>query len=235
MIKCSAAQQGESQRCNSFDAMFVDKTEDEMAVCCKRPGARARRIAALRQHSQSLNGAEPQTEPLQQQSKDSAASGHDKACIYSNLLLMQRSRSEMLSGLRLVQPLIAGPMPSAALRASLLNAIKSGGGGGGGGKTAASRIGAGVLGQARDGSQSPAAAAALDRALELLRQAGGDSAAAAAGPWRSDGLGLRRRADDGRLKTERIKSDHLFKPGAITTFLRLWRKISRVLGLALCL
>ncbi|PAA63111.1 hypothetical protein BOX15_Mlig000151g1 [Macrostomum lignano] len=210
---------GESQRCNSFDAVFVDKTEDEMRSllqslrkgkewigsatgkrksgatfqhqCCILPiKGRRGRIQHYVSIRQSLNGAEPQTEPLQQQSKDSAASGHDKADVEptpaasSNLLLMQRSRSEMLSGLRLVQPLVAGPMPSAAsapLDASLLNAIKSGGGGGG--KTAASRIGStdlpmqkvlGLLGQARDGSQSPAAAAALDRALELLRQAGSD-------------------------------------------------------------
>uniref|UniRef100_A0A1I8FRT2 Kinesin motor domain-containing protein n=1 Tax=Macrostomum lignano TaxID=282301 RepID=A0A1I8FRT2_9PLAT len=89
--------------------------------------------------------------------KDSAASGHDKVA------------EEHLSGRHNAAEGIA-PW--------------SGGGGGGGGKTAASRIGfqpdlpmqkvLGLLGQARDGSQSPAAAAALDRALELLRQAGGD-------------------------------------------------------------
>uniref|UniRef100_A0A1I8FJD8 PDEase domain-containing protein n=1 Tax=Macrostomum lignano TaxID=282301 RepID=A0A1I8FJD8_9PLAT len=263
---------GESQRCNSFDAMFVDKTEDEMRSLlqslrkgkvsgldvdgyCPMNGSAARtgkrKSGATFQHQccilpikgrrgriqhyvsirQSLNGAEPQTEPLQQQSKDSAASGHDKDDVeptpaaYSNLLLMQRSRSEMLSGLRLVQPLIAGPMPSAASAPSLLNAIKSGGGGGGG-KTAASRIGstdlpmqkvsitvriegAGLLGQARDGSQSRPRRAALDRALELLRQAGAISQQPPLDPGDRNGLGLRRRADDGRLKTSDKKRSSL--------------------------
>uniref|UniRef100_A0A1I8FIE9 PAS domain-containing protein n=1 Tax=Macrostomum lignano TaxID=282301 RepID=A0A1I8FIE9_9PLAT len=271
---------GESQRCNSFDAMFVDKTEDEMRsllqslrkgkewigsatgkrksgatfqhqCCCISNQGQARHYVSIRQ---SLNGAEPQTEPLQQQSKDSAASGHDKDDVeptpaaYSNLLLMQRSRSEMLSGLRLVQPLIAGQCP-ARPRAPL---DERRGGGGGGGKTAASRIGstdlpmqkvsitvriegAGLLGQARDGSQSPAAAAALDRALELLRQAGGDQQQPPLDPgdrMASDYVGglMTGGSKPSDKKRSSLQARRYHRPSEIMA-----EQISRVLGLALCL